>query len=469
VGPAATLVVVTAVLTAGAPRAAAQDAAPPSSDDRISRLEQELAKTKAELDEVKKKQAEQAKPPTAEAPPVGGPPQDGKGLPSGAPVAPSNSPDAWDLVPPSPAPKRSTLEGTSIFSWADRIRLGAWIFGGWGYETTSRFKDENAFFIGRAYLNVWGDLGHGLLIRFTPDINAGTIPFTDTNALPTNTGGPPAGGYTMRLKYAYLEADLGRWSDVLQNQRVKIGQIESPGIVFQEDLWDYRMQGKVFEENEGYVPSADDGVSWDGRVGPVSYTLMVDNGQGFTQPNIGRGKEIQGRLTAKLFGPLGVSSWFAWGDYSTGQEKFRLSNEVFVKNEWFTIAADVFIAHDPRSRIAGSQPGVLLAAPNAAAIAANPKISPTGDAHALGGSLFGVLPLTFLPHLEDFALISRVDYLIPDTYLRDVYHWRYIGGVSWRLNNYVRFLVDYDLCKYSAKDKAQPDSASALVQFELAF
>ena len=87
------------------------------------------------------------------------------------------------------------------------IRIGAVIFA--DYTVTEKPKSTdadgneftpNSFNVGRAYINITGNISHIIAFRITPDITR-----------ETGTGSSLNGSYTFRLKYAYAQFNLDDW------------------------------------------------------------------------------------------------------------------------------------------------------------------------------------------------------------------------------------------------------------------
>jgi hypothetical protein len=160
------------------------------------------------------------------------------------------------------------------------IRVGATLFG--DYTVTERPKGTdaegneitpNAFDIGRAYINVTGNISHLIGFRITPDI-----------VRETGTGSSLAGSYTFRLKYAYAQFNLDDW--LTRGSWARLGMQQTPWIEFEETVYRYRFQGNVFADREDYLSSSDTGASFryvlPGDYGDVH--AGVYNGETFEQP-----------------------------------------------------------------------------------------------------------------------------------------------------------------------------------------
>jgi hypothetical protein len=136
------------------------------------------------------------------------------------------------------------------------IRIGAVIFT--DYTVTQKPKGTdadgneftpNSFNVGRAYLNVTGNISHIVAFRITPDI-----------ARETGTGSSLNGSYTYRLKYAYGQFNLDDW--MTRGSWVRLGMQQTPWVDFEEGIYRYRFQGTVFTEREGFMSSSDVGATF---------------------------------------------------------------------------------------------------------------------------------------------------------------------------------------------------------------
>jgi hypothetical protein len=107
----------------------------------------------------------------------------------------------------------------------------------------------NAFNVGRAYINVTGNISHRLAFRITPDITR-----------ETGTGSSLNGSLTYRLKYAYGQFNLDDW--MTRGSWVRLGMQQTPWVDFAEQVYRYRFQGTIFSEREGFLSSSDIGASF---------------------------------------------------------------------------------------------------------------------------------------------------------------------------------------------------------------
>jgi hypothetical protein len=136
------------------------------------------------------------------------------------------------------------------------IRIGATIFGDYTVQTEPKGTDvdgnsftPSAFNVGRAYLNVTGQINHMIQFRVTPDI-----------VRETGTGSSIAGSYTYRLKYAYAQFNMDDW--MTRGSWARFGMQQTPWVDFMETVYRYRFQGTIFEDREGYLSSSDVGATF---------------------------------------------------------------------------------------------------------------------------------------------------------------------------------------------------------------
>jgi hypothetical protein len=136
------------------------------------------------------------------------------------------------------------------------IRIGAVIFTDFTIQTEPKITDVDgnqvdlsSFNIGRAYLNVTGNINHRIAFRITPDITR-----------ETSTGPAVSGSYVYRLKYAYVQFNLDDW--MTRGSWARLGMQQTPWVDFEEGVYRYRFQGTVFSEREGFLSSSDVGASF---------------------------------------------------------------------------------------------------------------------------------------------------------------------------------------------------------------
>jgi hypothetical protein len=147
--------------------------------------------------------------------------------------------------------------------------------------------NASAFNVGRAYINVLGQLNHLLAFRITPDVTR-----------ETGSGSSLSGSLTLRLKYGFAQFNLDDW--IWRGSYVRVGLIQTPYVEFEESVYRYRFQGSVFADREGYLTSADFGASFRTQF-PGGYGELVAglyNGEGYTRadPNDQKAFQVRGTL-----------------------------------------------------------------------------------------------------------------------------------------------------------------------------
>ena len=136
------------------------------------------------------------------------------------------------------------------------VRVGGTLFLDYTFTDAPKTTDadgnqvsQNAFNVGRAYLNITGQINHLVAFRITPDITR-----------ESGTGSSLNGSLTYRLKYGYAQLNLDDW--MWRGSYVRVGMIPTPVVNFEEDIYRYRFQGTVFADREGFLSSADFGVMY---------------------------------------------------------------------------------------------------------------------------------------------------------------------------------------------------------------
>jgi hypothetical protein len=179
------------------------------------------------------------------------------------------------------------------------IKVGAVIFTDYTVQQKPKIKDadgndvtSSAFNVGRAYINITGNISHNIAFRITPDITraSGTA---DTSL---------NGSYAFRLKYAYAQFNL---DDYLNPGRtgswVRLGMQQTPWVDFMESVYRYRFQGTIFEEREGFLSSSDIGASFHyslpGNYGEIHTGFY--NGETYSKPEVNDQKGYMVRATVR--------------------------------------------------------------------------------------------------------------------------------------------------------------------------
>ena len=193
------------------------------------------------------------------------------------------------------------------------IRIGATIFGDYTIQDKPKITDAdnnsvtlNQFNVGRAYINVTGNISHRIAFRITPDI-----------VRETGTGSSLNGSLSYRLKYAYGQFNLDDW--MTRGSWVRFGMQQTPWVDFMETVYRYRFQGTVFEDRESFLSSSDVGASFHynfkNNYGDVHAGLY--NGENYNRPEVNdqKGFLIRGTVRPLPMGSLALRGLRVTGFY----------------------------------------------------------------------------------------------------------------------------------------------------------
>lgn len=183
----------------------------------------------------------------------------------------------------------------------------------------------NAFNVGRAYVNITGNLHHRLSFRVTQDIFSPSA--SDSSSV--------VGNYVFRLKYTFAQLNLDDW--LPRGSWVRFGLQHTPYIDYAEGVYRYRFQGTIFPDRAGKLTSSDKGVSaklvFRDNYGDVH--VGVYNGEGYSKAEANDQKAFQGRLTVRpmpegILHGIRLTGFIDADHYASGDAKTRwLANAVF--------------------------------------------------------------------------------------------------------------------------------------------
>ncbi len=287
-----------------------------------------------------------------------------------------------------------------------QVSVGGIVYAQFGYLLSDTAGHGNNFDVTRAYINVTGRFAHGIGTRVTPDIYR----VTD-------------GSLTFRLKYAFVT-----WTPEKSPLTLKLGLLHTPIVDWEESLWDYRMQGTVALDRNGYLSSSDFGFLVDGNWSneKVSLSGGVVNGENYNHAPGDKRKDLTGRISVRLratddvsrTGGLRVTAYAQYGTPSGGGERQRYVGILSYRSKVFTLAGEAAILRDSTTTME-LRPGRLV-------------------------SVFGVLRV---PNSK-VQLIARMDRVDPSTRVDNDANTRWIGGVGYQLAPNVRVLADLDHLVY---------------------
>ncbi len=231
------------------------------------------------------------------------------------------------------------------------------------------------------------------------------------------------GSLGFRLKYAFVT-----WNPGQSPITFKFGMLNTPYIEWEETLWDYRMQGTVALDRNGYLSSSDFGALVEGNWGSerVQLSAGVINGENYNRTPGDKRKDLAGRLSVRLMntddmsrtGGLRVTAYGHYGKPTGGGERQRYVGVLSYRSRLLTLAG-VFAATRDSTTTVERRSGRVI-------------------------SVFGVLRV---PNSRVQA-IARVDRVDPSADGDDDAQTRWIGGVAYQVAPNLRVLADIDHLVY---------------------
>lgn len=236
-------------------------------------------------------------------------------------------------------------------------KVGVTLFTDYTYQANPNALDADknkvnpsAFNVGRAYINVTGNLNHRIQFRITPDI-----------VRETGSGSSISGSYTFRLKYAFAQLNLDDWAT--KGSWLRLGLQQTPYLDYMEGIYRYRFQGPLFVDKEGFITASDNGFSghynFAGNYGDAHIGFY--NGEGYQKAEANDKKAIQARVA---FRPLPVSDlgkglrvgvFYDGDNYLRNAEKTRLIPFATYEAKWGNAGFEYLRAKDQTT---STRPGV---------------------------------------------------------------------------------------------------------------
>lgn len=309
---------------------------------------------------------------------------------------------------------------------APQVTVGGVVYGQFLYQLEDSLGagHQNQFSIQRAYINALGRFAGGIGTRVTVDI------------APSGTGNQP-----IRLKYAFLT-----WTPTNSSLTYKAGMLQTPYVDWEETLWDYRMQGTIAVDRNGYMSSADVGVGVDGRWNgeQVNAQFAVFNGEGYSGGTGDNHKDAGARVSFRLsktndpsrVGGLRLTGYAGIGKATGGNDRHRFLGIVSYRTQQLTLAAEYVSTKD------STVTGAIMSA-------------------------FGVFRFSG----TKAAAIGRVDVVDRNTDVPDNKETRVIAGVSYQAQSNLRVLADVDLLSFEGGATPLQDATRnrALLQMQFTF
>jgi hypothetical protein len=301
-------------------------------------------------------------------------------------------------------------------------------------KDTAGAGHSNNFDVTRAYINVNGKFAYGISTRVTPDIYR-----------------VADGSLAYRLKYAFVA-----WQPEKSAFTFKLGMNNTPFVDFEERLWDYRMQGTIALDRNGYLSSSDIGFLVDGNWGfdKVTFSGGIQNGENYNRTPGDKRKDVVGRLSVRLLGtdeggPTGgvrLTGYAGYGTPSGGGTRQRYVGLASYRSKLLTLAAELAATKDS-----------VVTTP-ATALRKGRVVT-----------AFGVLRV---PPSYKFQIIARVDAVDPSTNTDNDRQTRIIAGIAYQVSPNLRVLADIDHVSYQGGVTTPANEAirsQALFQIQFVF
>ena len=312
-----------------------------------------------------------------------------------------------------------------------QVTVSGVVYGQYLYQLKDSLGagDQNQFSIQRAYINVLGKFSGGLQTRVTGDLQ------------PSGSG-----NQMLRLKYAFAA-----WTPAGSDLTYKLGLLHTPWLDWEEALWDYRMQGTMALDRNGYATAADFGAGIDGKWqdDQVNGQLTVVNGEGYSGGTGDNRKDVMARVSVRLVktddnsrvGGLRITGYAGVGKPTSGGTRNRFLGMLSYRSKQFTLAAEYAATKDT--------------------VTAPPVPETTGRVI----SAFGVY------HVQSsgVALIARVDVVDPNTSVSGDRQTRVIGGISYQVTPNLRVLADVDNLSYETTPTGLQDATRSRGLFQMQF
>jgi hypothetical protein len=400
----------------------------------------------------------------------------------------------------SPSPTPSAANGSSPppfgLSLLQDFHLSTLIYADWAYYPQTGYGPQfltqinppgpgndgyNSFDITRTYLNLFWTPSERFAIRVTPNIYrevapAGSVSTSSSSSVSTNLNG----NLGFRLKYAYLQVN-----DVLfAGQTIRGGQIETPLVSWEENLYGYRFVNLTPLNFYAYS-SADLGIA---AFGPISihgaryadYWLGLYNGSSFHSAELNEKRSPQGRLSvypfaeSPTFAGLGVTGFFSYGYTNVAPDTpdavvKRLGGLLHYSSAHSGIAFEIdqtrnnnsfgnfFSGAGPPSTISDpSQPGQTIS--NPIYVLYNGILN--SSAPGRGYSVFGHIDVLDTP----FTVFGLWNRWYPNTDVADdpLDDDRFVGGVSYRFYDWLRVAVASQNLVYFHSGRDVPSDIHAI-------
>ncbi len=299
-----------------------------------------------------------------------------------------------------------------------KVKLGTLFYGEYLYDFNKQVLNadgskgaRNLFQLNRGYINLRAELTPEIKVRVTPDISRDST-----------------GDYKLRLKFGYV--DFHDFLAAYPSLEAKLGQFETAWLDYEEGLWQYRMQGTMLIEREGFINSADLGASFKGKLpqGFGDWQTDVINGEGYHKDETNKYKSVQARLTLTplQFSPytkgLNLTGWC-----ELGRENLQRNMDRIIAFAGYKYEDDLFLGFEydwthGKDKFASASRGIN-----------NTK-----------GAGYSAMAWYRMPFLAPLRVMGRYDHFNhnEDALASASTVNRYIYGASYDLGKSVTFLLD---------------------------
>jgi hypothetical protein len=318
------------------------------------------------------------------------------------------------------------------------------IFTNYQYRTDIQAKDFNKFDLERVYLTFRMPAGDRTSIRVTTDV------FQQQNA----ANAAYYAGWTVRLKYAYLQYNYLTGKPTDFTALARFGILQTMLVDHEEQFWP-RWISQTDVERAGLFTSADAGVAtqlnFPNKLGELY--AAVTNGPGYASREVDRFKDPQVRLTitplgnssAKTLSTWAISPWYYKGEVASrfvggGAGQVGAVGEGLRRDRYGIFTG----IRDPRFSLGAQYAQFKGEGEVGNNTQFSPRVVVDSTGHLVSG--FAILkPLAFFDtSYSRLGLVARYDGVTTNTNTspEPSYHL-FIGGLIFDISRRAQFSLDY--------------------------
>ena len=321
------------------------------------------------------------------------------------------------------------------------------IYSNFQYRVDQRAKNFNKFDVERAYLTFRMPAGDRASIRVTTDV------FQQQNT-PQDAY---YAGWTVRLKYAYLQYNYvsGKPTDLAATFRM--GSLHTVIIDHEEQFWP-RWISQTDVERAGLMSSADIGVATQitlpNKLGEIY--VPVTNGPGYVSREVDRFKDFQGRLTvtplsnarAGILTTWAISPWVYQGRVASpfvnsGPPSPTSNGPIGTgldRNRWGVFTG----IRDPSLTVGGQYTSFKGQSQTGLNTPASPAVTVDSSGRIVSGFVIAKPLARFATGVSRLNIVARYDKVATNTSYNPAAQYHvFIGGLFFDLTRRVAMSVDY--------------------------